>query len=105
MFPRHIRERVRKVKYENIVRCCFSTKREQVMHFHQDIEIIYVLDGSLQINYEEESHHLNAEDFILINSKVRHEYVSEDEVLFGSLFIDYTMLTEIFGGDAAVFLV
>ena len=95
MFPRYIRERVRKVKYENIVRCCFSTKREQVMHFHQDIEIIYVLDGSLQINYEEESHHLNAEDFILINSKVRHEYVSEDEVLFGSLFIDYTMLTEI----------
>ena len=103
MFPRHIRERVRKVKYENIVRCCFSTKREQVMHFHQDIEIIYVLDGSLQINYEEESHHLNAEDFILINSKVRHEYVSEDEVLFGSLFIDYTMLTEIFGGEQPFF--
>lgn len=103
MFPRHIRERGRKVKYENIVRCCFSTKREQVMHFHQDIEIIYVLDGSLQINYEEESHHLNAEDFILINSKVRHEYVSEDEVLFGSLFIDYTMLTEIFGGEQPFF--
>ena len=61
------------------------------------------MDGSLQINYEEESHHLNAEDFILINSKVRHEYVSEDEVLFGSLFIDYTMLTEIFGGEQPFF--
>ena len=73
------------------------------MHFHQDIEIIYVLDGELQINYEEESHHLNAEDFILINSKVRHEYFSEDEVLFGSLFIDYTMLTVIFGGEQPFF--
>lgn len=73
------------------------------MHFHQDIEIIYVLDGSLQINYEEESHHLNAEDFILINSKVRHEYFSDDEVLFGSLFIDYTMLTEIFSGEQPFF--
>lgn len=91
------------MKYENIVRCCFSTKREQIMHFHQDIEIIYVLDGSLQINYEEESHHLDAEDFILINSKVRHEYFSEEEVLFGSLFIDYTMLTEIFGGEQPFF--
>ena len=91
------------MKYENIVRCCFSTKREQIMHFHQDIEIIYVLDGSLQINYEEESHHLNAEDFILINSKVRHEYFSDDEVLFGSLFIDYTMLTEIFSGEQPFF--
>lgn len=91
------------MKYENIVRCCFSTKREQIMHFHQDIEIIYVLDGELQINYEEESHHLNAEDFILINSKVRHEYFSEDEVLFGSLFIDYTMLTVIFGGEQPFF--
>ncbi len=91
------------MKYENIVRCCFSTKREQIMHFHQDIEIIYVLDGSLQINYEEESHHLDAEDFILINSKVRHEYFSEEEVLFGSLFIDYTMLTEIFSGEQPFF--
>lgn len=91
------------MKYENIVRCYFSTKKEQAMHFHQDIEIIYVLDGSLQINYEEGSDFLNTDDFLLVNSNVRHEYVAEKEVLFGSLFIDYTMLTEIFSGEQLFF--
>lgn len=91
------------VKYENIVRCTFSTKKEQTMHFHQDIEIVYVLDGSLQVDYEDASYFLKADDFLLINSNVRHEYSSKEEVLFGSVFIDYTMLTEIFGGEQLFF--
>ena len=91
------------VKYENIVRCRFSTKKEQTMHFHQDIEIVYVLDGSLQIDYEDASYFLKTDDFLLINSNVRHEYSSKEEVLFGSVFIDYTMLTEIFGGEQLFF--
>ena len=91
------------VKYENIVRCRFSTKKEQTMHFHQDIEIVYVLDGSLQVDYEDASYFLKTDDFLLINSNVRHEYSSEEEVLFGSVFIDYTMLTEIFGGEQLFF--
>ena len=39
------------MRYE-IIRCQFSTKKEQGMHLHQDIEILYVLDGMLEIEYE-----------------------------------------------------
>lgn len=91
------------MKYENIVRCQFSTKKEREMHFHQDIEILYILDGTLEIEYEEGSHFLNTDQFILVNSNVRHSYHTEKELLLGSLFIDYTMLTEIFGGEQLVF--
>lgn len=44
------------MKYENIVKCQFSTKTEREMHFHQDIEILYVLDGSLEVEYEDGTH-------------------------------------------------
>lgn len=91
------------MKYENIVKCQFSTKKIKEMHFHQDIEIIYVLDGELQVDYEDSSHFLGTDDFLLVNSNVRHEYHTEQEVLLGSLFIDYTMLTEIFGGEQQFF--
>ena len=46
------------MKYENIVKCQFSTKTEREMHFHQDIEILYVLDGSLEVEYEDGTHFL-----------------------------------------------
>ena len=73
------------------------------MHFHQDIEILYVLDGSLEVEYEDGTHFLNTDQFILVNSNVRHAYHTEGELLLGSLFIDYTMLTEIFGGEHLFF--
>lgn len=91
------------MKYENIVRCQFSTKKVKEMHFHQDIEIIYVLDGCLEVAYEESCHFLNTDDFLLINANVRHEYHARGEVLLGSVFIDYTMLTEIFSGEQLFF--
>ena len=69
------------MKYENIVKCQFSTKTEREMHFHQDIEILYVLDGSLEVEYEDGTHFLNTDQFILVNSNVRHAYHTEGELL------------------------
>ncbi|HJB27747.1 MAG TPA: helix-turn-helix domain-containing protein [Candidatus Blautia faecavium] len=93
------------MKYENIVQCQFSSKSRNAMHFHPDIEIIYVLDGALKVEFEAEKFHLNTDDFILVNSNVRHSWqaLSED-VLLGSLFVDSVMLREIFGGELPLFL-
>lgn len=92
------------MKQEQIIRCQFSTKKERNLHFHQDIEIIYVLDGTLDIRYEEESHHMDTDDFLLVNSNVRHEYSARRDILLGSIFIDYAQLTEMFGGEQLYFL-
>lgn len=73
------------------------------MHFHQDIEIIYVLDGELKIEFEDSCHILGTEQFMLINSNMRHAYHASGEVLLGSLFIDNGMLTEIFNGEQLFF--
>ena len=92
------------MKQESIIRCQFTTKRECSLHFHQDIEILYVLDGSLEVCYEEHRQQLGMDDFLLINSNVRHEYTALKEVLLGSVFINYAELTEMFGGEQLYFL-
>ena len=91
------------MKYSQIIRCCFSTKKTQTMHFHPDIEIIYVLDGAVKVNFVDASYTLNTEDFLLINSNVRHEYMADKDLLVGCLMIDYTMLSEIFDGEQLFF--
>ena len=91
------------MRYENIVRCQFSTKRDREMHFHQDIEIIYVLDGTLKIEFEDSCHILETDQFMLVNSNVRHEYHAKEDILLGSLYIDNGMLTEIFDGEQLFF--
>lgn len=92
------------MKYENIIRCQFSDKQTKEIHFHQDIEILYILEGTLTLGFEDGSQFLDTDDFYLVNSNVRHEYQSDSQILLGSLFIDYTMLTEIFGGEQTYFL-
>ena len=35
------------MKYEEIIECQFSTMKDKELHFHQEPEIIYLLDGEL----------------------------------------------------------
>lgn len=44
------------------------------MHFHQDIEIVYVLDGTLEIEFEGSRTVLETDDFMVVNSNVRHSW-------------------------------
>lgn len=41
----------------------FDTKKVQNTHFHQDLEILYVLDGGLEIQIESEKLELEIHNF------------------------------------------
>ena len=43
----------------------FDTKKVQNTHFHQDLEILYVLDGGLEIQIESEK--LEFENYKIMN--------------------------------------
>ena len=46
-------------------------------HFHDDIEIIYLLTGSLTVNINRQQITVYPEDMILFNSNVIHSTISE----------------------------
>lgn len=92
------------MRQHGIVNCRFSTVKKKNIHLHQDIEIIYVLDGFLHVITENEQIGLGVDEFVLINSNVRHESYAEGKVLFAGLFIDYAQLTELFNGEHVYFL-
>lgn len=52
-------------------------------HWHKEIEIIFVLKGSIGINIEEKRYELKKGDFIVINNFTAHafESLAEDNML------------------------
>ena len=43
----------------------FDTREVQSTHFHQNLEIVYVLEGGVEIQIESETYNLNKGDFLL----------------------------------------
>lgn len=89
---------------ERIIQCQFSTNPVKEMHFHPDVEILYVLDGILKVDYENSEKELKTDDFIVVNTNVRHKYEAEGDILVGSIFIQYTQLIDMFQGEPVYFL-
>jgi len=88
----------------NIVNFEFQSNLNERHHFHHNIEIEYVLEGSAELKIEEESFILKEGDFVLINANKRHGITTKtDNTLVASFSIDYTMLVEYMNHEQILF--
>lgn len=82
----------------------FDADKVQETHFHQNIEIIYVLEGKMEIWLETEKYKISKGNFILINSNRRHSLREiEKDLLFVRFRINYSVLTELLNMDRILF--
>lgn len=61
-------------------------------HFHQDIELLFVLDGTLDIHLESKVSHLTTGDIYVMNSNVKHSFEATEELLLMRLLIRYQVV-------------
>ena len=74
----------------------FETRKLQSTQFHQEPEIVYVLEGAMEIKVEDDSYKLDKGDFLLINANKHHEYREiKANLLIASFKINYAMLADI----------
>ena len=82
----------------------FDTREVQSTHFHQNLEIVYVLEGGVEIQIESETYNLDKGDFLLVNANKRHSLRStKEEVLIASFRINFSMLVEYMGTNQLLF--
>ena len=82
----------------------FDTREVQSTHFHQNLEIVYVLEGGVEIQIESETYNLDKGDFLLVNANKRHSLRStKEEVLIASFRISFSMLVEYMGTNQLLF--
>ena len=82
----------------------FDTNKVQNTHFHQNLEIIYVLEGELEIQIETETYQMKKGDFLLVNANKRHSHhETSGNLLLASFQINFSMVSEYMGTNRLLF--
>ena len=78
--------------------------REEKEHFHQDIELLYVLEGKIELYIDGQKIVMYDEDVMIINANKRHYLKSLGEVLYVKLTIMYELFSDILNNYEMLFL-
>lgn len=79
-------------------------KQEEKEQLHQDIELIYVLSGHLDVYIEGQKTSMNAEDVLIINANKRHYLKSSGDIVYVKLMIMYNMLSDVLNNFDVMFV-
>jgi mannose-6-phosphate isomerase-like protein (cupin superfamily) len=80
-----------------IIRLFTINKDETQTHYHQHIELIYLLGGSVDIQIDDQTYSLSADDFLIINANKTHSFSNSRGIIAARFEIDYNMLAEMLG--------
>ena len=78
-------------------------KKEEKEHFHQEIELLYLLEGTMELAVADRKIHLETDDIIVVNANKKHGFRSSDDILFAQLSIAYEMVSDIFQTTEVIF--
>ena len=94
-------ENIREIVKFNIIHETNSEPREQ--HYHQNLDLLYVLAGSVEVVIDDKVFYLGPEDVILINSNKRHKFENSGNLLAIRFEVDYYLLSQIVGTTQMLF--
>lgn len=72
-------------------------------HGHQDIEITYVLEGTIKIGVGADTYLLKKDDVLVINANYIHEWVKQGDALVCVIRVKMDMITKELGTDYVAF--
>ena len=76
------------MKREDFTLSIESTVSDRV-HFHQDIELLFNLEGSVKVILENKEICLKTEDIYVVNSNIKHSLQADKDALLVRLQIRY----------------
>ncbi|WP_164120953.1 GH39 family glycosyl hydrolase [Sharpea azabuensis] len=79
-------------------------KHEEKEQFHQDIELLYVLSGHLDVYIEGNKTSMNSEDVFIINANKRHYLKGSGDIVYVKLMIMYNMLSDVLNNFEMMFV-
>ena len=76
---------------------------ESQQHFHHDIELIYILEGSLDIEFPDRTVFMQSEDVFVINANKKHMLKGSSNLLYMQLMISYALFSDMFNSADIIF--
>ena len=72
-------------------------------HFHQEVELVYVMEGELRLYVMEREYHLKRGDICVINSNEEHRIETQGEITTAHIFITYSLIRSVYNGVSSFF--
>lgn len=88
---------------ESIVELEFIEQQNMTLHAHENPEILFVLEGKLQVKTDQQEYLLGNEDFVLINANRSHSYMAKNKILAIRYQISMEKLNEILSQKGVIF--
>ena len=88
---------------ESIVDFEFLTQQNMALHAHENLEILFVLEGQLCVKTDQQEYVLSGEDFVLINANRFHSYTASKKILAVRYQISMKKLNEILSQRNVIF--
>lgn len=73
----------------------FSIEEQDHKHLHDEIELIFVLQGTLNVSVDDEQYLLEKDDFLIVNRNMLHQYQGDNEILICSFYVSNSLLTQL----------
>lgn len=91
------------LKNHDIVDFEFRIAKSETTHLHQSIELLYILEGNVEVTVSENVYHAEPEDIIVINANKKHSYQAAGDILMAYFEIDFTQLCDILNTSQLLF--
>ncbi|WP_162300568.1 AraC family transcriptional regulator [Anaerosacchariphilus polymeriproducens] len=78
---------------ENGIKLTIEFLKHESIHFHREIELLYLLDGEADFYVTDDVFHLKKEEIILINNEKKHSIVPITEGIICRILIDFSLLS------------
>ena len=85
------------------IRVLVHNSAKEAEHFHQDIELLYIMEGSLDVKVGEQMTHMFPEDILVINANKMHTLKGSEDILYAQLLIEYNMVSDLFDSMNIIF--
>ena len=70
---------------------------------HSEVEILFIVEGSVDVQVEQKHSHLQTNDLLVVNSNKKHLLRPEGSALVMRLLMDYMMICDAFQGQKVIF--
>lgn len=87
----------------SLIEVDFLTESKSETHRHENFELFYILSGRMELKVEEETFILPVNDFIIVNSNLRHSWRVIDGSLIGRLCISYSAVKNLLNRNVILF--
>ncbi|MDY2939273.1 MAG: helix-turn-helix domain-containing protein [Fusicatenibacter sp.] len=91
------------IRSDSIVELEFLSERKTGIHYHENIELLFLMSGNMTVTVEGEEFPLESGDMIVVNANRNHSYEGPEGLFIGRFILSYSKISELLDNHTVIF--